>query len=447
MDCDVVVVGGGPTGIAAATAAARLGARVALIERFPYLGGMASGGQVLLLDDMASEGVITVKGLAQEIIDRMQVIGLAVAPPSGDRTADDEAIRRWARWGFQDPYSSESPKPVTYAAAFDPEGWKLAANSMVTEAGVIPVYNSWFVAPILDGKRLRGVVARSKSGETQYLANVVIDASGDADVALSAGASVRKESYLVSLVFRLGGVDTRTAEDFEYENEELAAHHHKTVRKILGGAWARWWLRTPIDSVVWCNCPHFTGIDGIGHDGLTSVEIDGRERIFAAVAYARENIPGFEKCFVLAVAPQIGIRQSRLLEGEYVVTKRDILDGRYFEDSVARGRNYFTPYRAILPRDLDQLLVPGRHYSAEPTAQRISREIPPCMAMGEAAGVAAAISLDTNSDVRGVDVGRVRQVLVDQGADPGDPSHIAAPIGYGGHLEEAAAIDTDGMDV
>ena len=116
----------------------------------------------------------------------------------------------------------------------------------------------------------------------------------------------------------------------------------------------------------------------------------------------------------------MGVRQTRLLQGEYVVTKEDVVNRRHFADSVARGRDYYTPYRALLPQGVDQLLVAGRHYSATPEAQRMSREIPPCMAMGEAVGVAAAVALDQGVSVDKVDVAKVQRLLREQGADPGD---------------------------
>jgi len=129
----------------------------------------------------------------------------------------------------------------------------------------------------------------------------------------------------------------------------------------------------------------------------------------------------------------MGVRQSRLLQGEYIVTKDDVLSRRHFTDSVARGRDYYTPYRALLPRGVDQLLVAGRHYSATPEAQRISREIPPCMAMGQAAGIAAGLAVDQGITVREVDPASIQQRMREQGADPGDVpapnATVAEPVG------------------
>ena len=147
--------------------------------------------------------------------------------------------------------------------------------------------------------------------------------------------------------------------------------------------------------------------------------------------FARANIPGFRDCYVVDVAPQIGVRQTRLVRGEYVLRKSDITGRRHFADSVARGRDWYVPYRALVPRAIDQLLVAGRHFSAASDAQLLAREIPPCMAMGQAVGVAAATALDQGVSVRDVDVGRVQRRLRDQGADPGDVPSPNATVDAG----------------
>ena len=134
-------------------------------------------------------------------------------------------------------------------------------------------------------------------------------------------------------------------------------------------------MKTPLPGVVWCNCPHMAGIDGLKVEDLTRAEIVGRQHIHALVD-VRGKLPGFEHCFVVDVAPQTGVRQTRLLDGEYVMTKEDVVQRVRFDDSIARGRDYYYPFRALLPRRIDNLLVAGRHYSATSQAQKISREIP-----------------------------------------------------------------------
>ncbi|HMR34166.1 MAG TPA: FAD-dependent oxidoreductase [Geminicoccaceae bacterium] len=423
-ESDVLVVGGGPAGLSAAVAAARNGATVTLVERYPYLGGLASGGMVLVLDDMHNGTEITVQGIGMEIIHRMAKWGLAVFPPDADR---DPAVRgtepmwrKWARWGTFDFHTHTKPHPICFAAAFDPDGFKRAAYDMVGEAGVQLRLHSWFSSTIVEDGKARGIVVETKEGRQALLAKVVIDTTGDLDVAASAGAKFAGGSFILTTVSRLGGVDVEAAERFQFEEPERFDVVDREAKRIIGGSWDFWWLRTPLPGIVWCNCPHMAGLDGIKVADLTRAELEGRARMHRLLDYARESMPGFEKAYVVDFAPQTGVRQTRMLEGAYVVTKEDVVKRRHFWDSVARGRDYYTPYRALLPQDVDQLLVAGRHYSVTPAAQKISREIPPCMAMGEAAGTAAALALSAGVTVRNVDVAKLQKTLRAQGADPGD---------------------------
>jgi FAD dependent oxidoreductase len=417
---DLVVVGGGPAGIATAVAGARSGLSVTLLERYAYLGGLASGGMVLVLDDMCNGEEISVRGLCGEMIERMERIGLCVVPPEAERCSDQAMWRKWARWGVFDFHSHQKPQPICYAAAFDPDGFKRIANQMVSEAKVDLRLHSWFSRAIVEDGRIAGVICETKSGRQAVMGSIVVDATGDLDVAASAGAPFSHGSYIVTTVFRLGDVDTENAERFEFDQPAAFRAIDREAKKIMGGSWDKWWLKTPLPGIVWCNCPHMTGLDGINVEDLTRADFQGRDRIAALVAHVREKLPGFERAFVVDVAPQIGVRQTRLLDGVYVMTKEDVAQRRHFPDSVARGRDYYYPYRTMLPRNVGQLLVAGRHYSATSSAQRSSREIPPCMAMGEAAGVAAALALEANVTVDRVDIAKLQTRLRKNGADPGD---------------------------
>ena len=419
---DVLVVGGGPTGMAAAFAAARNGASTILLERYNHLGGLASGGMVLVLDDMWDSHLheISVRGVCLDLIERLSTLGLVSFPRQDEWGIAPAAIQRWTRWGAFDFHTHEKPHPIVFAAAFDPDGWKRVALEMVAEHKVDLRLHSWFSHAWVEGGTIKGVVCDTKAGREAILGSVVIDATGDLDVAASAGAPHIGGAYMLTTVFRLGNVDCDAAERFEREQPERFAVLDKEVKRLIGGSWAHWWLRTPLPGVVWCNCPHMTGLDGLKVEDLTGAEIDGRRHIHAAVDFIRANLPGFERVVVVDVAPQTGVRQTRLLAGEYVMTKEDLAERKRFPDAVARGRDYTTPYRSLLPLEIDNLLVAGRHYSATSSAQKMSREIPPCMAMGEAAGVAAAMALDAGVPVRRVEVARLQAKLRAQGADPGD---------------------------
>jgi hypothetical protein len=312
------------------------------------------------------------------------------------------------------------PQPIVFAAAFDPDGWKRVANQMVEEAGIELRLHSWFSWAIVEDGRVTGVVCETKAGLEAVLGTVVIDATGDLDVAASAGAAFVHGSYIVTTVFRLGGVDTEEAERFRFTEPEKFHDLDRQAKRLIGGAWDQWWLKTPLPGVVWCNCPHMAGLDGLSVEDLTRADFEGRKRIYALLDFARRNLPGFSACYVLDVAPQLGIRQTRLLEGEYVVTKEDVMQRIHFPDTVARGRDYYTPYRSLLPKGVEQLIVAGRHYSATEQAQKISREIPPCMSMGQAAGVAAAIAIDGGVKLRDVPVQQICRKVRAQGGDPGD---------------------------
>lgn len=425
---DILVVGGGPAGVAAAVTAARTGAKVTLLERYSALGGLASGGMVLVLDDMINGQEVTVTGIVSEYVERLETLGLAVVAPEDDRHASTETWNKWGRFGLFDFHSHTNPKPICYAAAFDPDGWKRVSNDLVREAGVTLRLHSWFSRPIVDNGVMKGVICETKSGPQAFTADIVIDTTGDIDVASRAGASYVQDNYLTTLVFRLGGVDTVAAEKFEQENPKEARAINRKIKRMLGGAWELWWLKTPIPGMVWCNAPHLTGYNGVDPADMTRAEFDARDRISESVDFVKANLPGFENCYIVDVAQQMGVRQTRLLEGEYVMTKDDVTSRRHFADSVARGRDYYYPYRSLLPKEVDQLLVAGRHYSATPDAQKMSREIPPCMAMGQAVGAAAVIALDQNILVREVDARDIQRQMHLNGADPGDVPSANATI-------------------
>ncbi|HKX42869.1 MAG TPA: FAD-dependent oxidoreductase, partial [Burkholderiaceae bacterium] len=209
-EANVVVVGGGPAGLSAAFAAARNGARVTLLERYNHLGGLASGGMVLVLDDMFDShlGEISVRGTCLEMIERMAALDLCVFPKRHEWGTAAETIRHWQRWGTFDFHSKDKPHPICFAAAFDPDAWKRVSMEMVKELGVELRLHSWFSRTIVEDGVVKGVICDTKNGREAILGDVVIDTTGDLDVAASAGAPHVGGTYIVTTVFRLGGVDT-----------------------------------------------------------------------------------------------------------------------------------------------------------------------------------------------------------------------------------------------
>ena len=264
-----------------------------------------------------------------------------------------------------------------------------------------------------------------------------MDVTDVSSIRTAVAAAVEALGPLDVLVNNAGGgggfapvffVDTEEAERFRFEEPEAFQKLDRQAKRVIGGAWDQWWLKTPLPGIVWCNCPHMAGFDGLKVEDLTRADFEGRKRIYALAEFARANMPGFRNCHVVDVAPQLGIRQTRLLDGEYVVTKEDVMQRVHFPDTVARGRDYYTPYRAMLPKAVDQLVVAGRHYSATEQAQKISREIPPCMSMGQAAGVAAALALDRGIKVRNVEARLICARVRAQGGDPGDQPSANARV-------------------
>ncbi len=420
-DTDVLVVGGGPAGLCAAVSAARNGTRVTLLERYHHLGGMASGGMVLVLDDMVNEGnEIVTTGLVTEFVERMERQDAAVYPPPEDCQTNWKMWQKWSRWGCIDFHKAGMPQPIIHAVAFDPDAWKRVSLDIVREAGVNLRLHSWFSDALVADGRVEGVIAQTKTGRQVIRAAVVVDATGDLDVGIAAGAAHVDGQYIVTTVFRLCDVDTDKAEAFEYANPEEYRKLDRAARREIGGAWGMWWLKTPLPGVVWCNCPHMPGYDGISVEHMVAAEYEGRDRMMNLLNFARENLPGFENARMLGAAEQMGIRQTRLLQGEYIVTKDDITSRRHFRDTVCRGRDYYTPYRALLPKGIDNLIVAGRHYSVESEAQKLSREIPPCMAQGEVAGIAAALAIKGDTPLRRVNHRDIQKKMRAQGADPGD---------------------------
>jgi 2-polyprenyl-6-methoxyphenol hydroxylase-like FAD-dependent oxidoreductase len=414
-DYDVVVAGGGPAGWAAATAAGRQGARTLLIERYGYLGGMATGALVIMLDhwDDFEKKETVIGGLPREMIDRLGPIGGVVTPDAEDlHKEDQEAWDRWGRYGWTGTRVPRTPpSPVPYGAVIEPEKFKYLANRMLREANVTLRYHSWVVGAVAEDEQVRGVIIESKSGRQAVLAKQVIDCTGDGDVFAAAGAPFSYGQLYVTLPHQVANVDTKRYLQWEWEHPDEDEAMQRLAKEQLRSKGQYWWLYTVFNGLVWVNAPTYYKYNILDAEDLTEVELESREVIEEWWSWAKDRLPGFENSYVVDVAAQLGVRQSRLLDGEYTLTKEDVENGTLFPDTIGRSKNWYLPYRTLVPKKIDNLLVAGRCYAATPQAQAISREVPTCMVLGEAAGTAAALAAREGVQPRQLDVSQLRGEL------------------------------------
>ncbi len=397
---DVLVVGGGSAGLSAAVAAARNGADVILLERFSYLGGLATGGLIILLLTMDDgNGRQAVAGLCQEIVDRMDRRSAVHYPPQEQwNDPDPRLVEHYSQWGL---VWGSGPHRVRYSVAFEPHEFIFAADQMLKESGVRPLYQTWACEPVIEDRKIQAVVVQNKNGRRAISAKVVIDATGDGDILAAAGEPFELERVHPWLWFEMSNVDGSAL-----PIKGLFFHTPGGGRVLVpwGGE-----ARTA------------RKIDATDPMEVSDALVDCREMVMAEAGRLRASVPGFENATVSLIADQLGITESRRLQGEYVMTREDL--DRPFDDVIARTGHwtkydcvYNIPYRSLLPRAVDNLLVAGRCISVDHRVHHATKEIPPCMATGEAAGTAAALAIETGVPVKQLDVSLLQKRLRDHGA-------------------------------
>ncbi|MDA8218449.1 MAG: FAD-dependent oxidoreductase [Dehalococcoidales bacterium] len=453
-EADVLVVGGGPAGIGAAIAAARSGARTILAERYGFLGGTATAALVgpFMTDHSLDGSTQVVRGIYDELMRRMEAMGGALHPAKTDSGT---------------VYSSYIVTGHKHVGPFHPEALKSVAAEMCLEAGVELLLHSWFLEPVMEGQQVAGAVFASKSGQQAVLAKVSIDCTGDADLAYQAGAPTVKgretdgKMQPMTMFFRIGNVNRDKVEAYHQQHsdeprlfqaivDEARARGEFPVPRLAIGAYMEQ------DGWSWrINTTRLLGLDGTKVEDLITGEIEGRRQVAFLMDFFHKHLPGFENCVLLETGAQVGVRETRRILGEHVLSLEDLASGEVYVDTIAlggfpvdihqvdgaggtvsgwaRGKHpvadaYAIPYRSLVPREVEGLLVAGRCLSATHEAAGAVRVMPTCFAMGQAAGMAAALALRQGVEVRQVDVSTLRQHLQAQGAYVGPVAVVATPV-------------------
>jgi hypothetical protein len=419
--CDVLVVGGGPAGWAAAVAAARRGARTILLERHNHLGGLSTGGLVCWIDRMTGwDGDLLIRGLAEEVLDRIPKDSRA-GPPREAWGARDAATAAW--WGLR---TAAFHGIVTHSPTVCPEFLKAACLEMAAEAGVELVFHAWGAEPVLRDGAVAGAIFESKQGRRAILAKVTVDGTGDGDLYARAGAAFaddideRDIHHCMNTSWVFGGVDMPRYLAWRAEQPDEFSEFMRRGKEAVGffdKAFASW-----RDDVALFMGPRLAGYSAVQVDDLSEVEVLSHRLMLRHLDRYRAECPGFAGAFPMLSAPQLGVRHARRLGGVEPVT-RAWWDGRVSAAEIGVSPSLSpkfapvsVPYGAILPAALDGLLAPGRHLACDATSHSFLREIPQCWLTGQAAGVAAALAAEAGVAPRAVPVAAIQAALRGQGA-------------------------------
>ena len=435
-ETDVLVVGSGPGGLAAALAAARVGVKSTLLDRNGCFGGNITQVGVEGFAWYRHENTVDSEGIGIEFEERAKAMGAAV------------------------------PEPQSDSHALDGEAFKYVADVLVQEAGIQPMLHRLCVAPIMEGRRIRGVITESKSGREAILAKRVIDATGDADVAAMAGApyfkTPKEKMMAASVMFSMAGVDKKkfiehikadpqTYKDWEggewnietsgKEDDMFSPFLRKPFQTAmeagiipanLNTICGTWGAISDQGDLTYLNLVHLAACDGTNADDLTAGEIEGRRQAMMAVEALRQFTPGCENAKLRNFGMTIGIRDTRKIDAQYNLVANDVREQGRFDDAIGifpefidgygililptTGRYFQVPYRAMLPKEIGNLLVTGRSIGGDRDSHAAVRNMMCCAVSGQGAGTAAAIAVKTDCAFDEVDIKLVQKELLRQGA-------------------------------
>jgi len=423
-EVDVLVLGGGPAGIAAASCAARSGASTLLVERYGFLGGMGTAAGVTnfcgLYANVHGEIRRVVNGVADELLARIDALG-----------------------GLSAPHLIFGK---TRAQAYDLSAYKCAADDLLLAAGAKLLFHAQAVGVAMNSQtEIDALLIETRSGRRALRARIFVDASGDGELAAFAGAPWEKSAHLLypTLMFKVNNVDPEGAKHaveniprLMREAEAGGEYHFARMGAIVRP------MKNPVEwraNITQIRNEHGLAMDGTDAAQLSAGEIEGRRQVRDYIRFLRERVPGFAASYVSDIAPQVGIRETRRVTGEYRLTGEDVLECRGFADTIgvngwpleqhvagdvrwswppipeSRGFNQL-PYRMLLPLKIDNLLVAGRCASMTQAGQSATRVSGGCFVMGQAAGAAAAIALAQKLKPRAIDVTSLQMQLAREGA-------------------------------
>lgn len=439
-EVDVVIVGAGPAGISAAVSAARSGTKVFVFDQWGAVGGMATMGLVgpfmSSFDSTGTKQII--KGVFEELVQRMCTLGGAIHP---------------SKIGPECSYSGYYKLGHNHVGPFDHEAFKIAATDLLMESGAELLLHTSFIDVLIDRDRIDGVVISNKAGMSVIKAKIVVDCTGDGDVAARAGVGYDlgsgKDGHIqpATLFFRVCNVNTK-------ELDAHIAEHSDEIKPFFGPfSWlirekTKEWeginrgevclFESPTKGEFRMNVTRILNVDGTKPEDLTRAEIEGTKQARQAFQFLKKYGAGFKNAIFMGTAPVIGIRESRHIHGKKRIESDDVINCRVPKDTIAvmatnmdthnendvsgsfhtvkNGPYYGVPYGCLVPERIDNLLVAGRCISADPIAASSIRMIPCCIAFGQAAGIAAAMAAESGKNPGDIDVQELRTRLTLQGA-------------------------------